>query len=173
MKKSVLLLTALILLAVFAVGGTVAYVAVRTPGLENKFTPGKVSCEVVETFTNSSKTSIKVKNTGNTEAFIRVALTGCWCDADGKIVAPWDGTVVTAADWVKSGSYYYCTKATAANNGLTPELLGAAISGSVLPDGVPSGSKLVIDVLAQAVQSAPTDAVTDAWGLNPASLTGR
>ena len=165
-KKSVLLLTALILLTIFAAGGTIAYITAQSPALENKFMPGEVTCAVEETFTGTAKTSIKVKNTGNTEAFIRVALVGSWRDSNGNLVASWDGTIAITADWEKSGSYYYCRNVVSAGAS-TPELLSAAISGNVLPNGVPSGSRLVIDVLAQAIQSAPIDAVSDAWGIIP------
>lgn len=161
------------LLLVCSANGALAWITTNTDETQNLFEPGSVTCEVVEsgwTEGNTAKSSICVNNTGNTDAYIRVAIVGNWCDASGNIVAPWTDTVSAASGWTKSGGFYYYESAVSPNSS-TGELLGSEISGSPVPTGLPEGSHLVVDVLAQAIQSEPASVVANAWGWTPPSQT--
>jgi galactose mutarotase-like enzyme len=63
-KRLAGLLVCSILILCATVGGTLAYVFMKTPTVENTFEPARVSCAVVETFTNNVKTNVRVENTG-------------------------------------------------------------------------------------------------------------
>ncbi|MFR5864809.1 MAG: hypothetical protein ACLUFV_06380 [Acutalibacteraceae bacterium] len=102
---------------------TVAYLQTQTEPLENQFTPAKVSCKVEETFEDNVKSNVTIQNTGDTDAFIRVAVVANWVQTDENSsvtsvyaqqpVAGTDYTLTLADDvnekWLKdsNGFYYY------------------------------------------------------------------
>jgi len=168
-NKSILALTLAALLLTVAVSGTLAYLVDVTPEVKNTFTPARVTCDVVETFANNVKSSVMIKNTGTTSAYIRAMVVANWCDADGNIVEPFDVSSYLANgqnNWVKSGNYYYYQNVVAAD-GLTGELLVNPIKQGTPPAGA---DHLVVTIVCQAVQSEPKTAVTQAWGSNTADL---
>ena len=77
----------LILAVVLAIGGTLAYIIANTEEVKNKFTPGEVRCEVVEQFEKpyKVKSDVKIKNTGNTAAYIRATYVVTWQKDDGTV----------------------------------------------------------------------------------------
>lgn len=146
-----------------AVGGTLAYIITRTDAVTNTFTPGEVSCEVNEDFNETTKSNVNVTNTGDTAAYIRVAVVANWCDADGNIVEPWNSTslpVLGAWDLGTDGYYYYTSPVAA--GGTTGNLFD-----SYTP-GMNGDLHLEMNVIAQAIQSTPTSAVEAAWGVTVA-----
>lgn len=160
-SKSIVLLAMAVVILLGATGGTIAWITMNTAPVKNTFDPGKVTCSVADTMSSDGlqKTSITIKNTGNTDAYIRVAVIGNWCDAQGNIVAPWNGGISNTSAWTSIGPYYYCNSIIAPG-GYTLELLDSPIDGKYVPEGCPEGTHLVIDVLAQAIQSEPDDART-------------
>ena len=154
-KRSVLI-AALVLLLVVAVGVTVALLIDSTNGLENEFTPSHVDCEVEEVVKDGVKESVQIKNICDTDAYIRVAVIANSVDEDGNITGAADVSSALAADgWVKRGDYWYWTEVVKAKDGLTGELL---------LEGINLKGKQVT-ILADAVQSAPAKAVGEAWGV--------
>lgn len=160
--KRFALLLALVLILVGTVGGTVAYLATHTKPVVNTFTPGEVTCKVEETVDNGVKSSVKVQNTGNVPAYIRVAVVANTVDAQGNITGAADENILknalAASGWTKNGDYYYYNTAVDPN-GLTGELL----KNSIELDGIQ------VTILASAIQSTPTDAVQEAWGYVPSA----
>ena len=168
MKPQHLRLVLVLLLVLTVVGGSVAALMFRqTNELTEKFEIAYVDCEVSETLSNQkdSKTAITVKNTGNIDAYIRVRLVTYWAQkADdgslqivGRSPAP-SLNVVTGTDWVKgSDNTFYYNKAIAPNAS-TGNLLSQA-----LPLQTEDGYLQVIEVFAEAIQSEPTQAITDSW----------
>lgn len=154
------------LLLLVAVCGTVlAYMFKKTSIADNQFTPANVSC-VVREVTDASvteKTSIKVENTGNIDAYLRVRLVSYWVQKTGEtteIVAKASQmpTFTTAEGWLKgSNDTYYYTKPIAPG-ALTPELLSTKITLTE-----EDGYLQVVEVFAEAIQSVPTSAVTGSW----------
>ncbi len=167
-----LLLVGATLALLFSVGNTVI----------NTFNPGEVDVKVNESINGNTKTSITLENTGNTPAFFRMAITsyytgtytlgGTHTEIIGSMSAPISFDLNTAAGWVKYGDYYYYTKPVAVNAS-TANLIQSG-SGITLDYFVESSKrqnqdvqvtyKQVVEVFAEAIQSAPANAVTAAWG---------
>ena len=175
MSRTALVLAAVVLVLGAAIGGTVAWLAANTPGLTNTFTPGEVKCTVEESFDGTTKQNVKIKNTGNTDAYIRAKVVVTWKDAAGNVyggatpVADTDYTITyRTSGWIQVGDYWYCTQPVApdATNNLTPELISEA---KPVDGKAPAGYALSIEILAEAIQSSPASAVQEAWGFVPGS----
>ena len=188
-KKSIIIASVMLLLLV-AVGTTLAYIFTETEPVENTFNPSKVSCAVVEnngtpvtgsvTDTGNVKENVQIKNTGDTDAYIRVAVTVNWMNADGtrvwaqKPIQNTDYTItynLSKDGWFDGGDgFYYYSKAvspTSPNN-----LTGILISNAALMSGVtaPVGTDgtpyyLSIEIVASAIQSTPKTVVEEQWGV--------
>lgn len=165
-KSCVIVLFALVaVIMTVGIGGTLAWI-VATGTVTNTFVAGDVQCSIDETFDHVSKSSIKVINTGNVDEYVRVAVIGNWCDTAGNVVAPWNGAIAPAIGWSYQDGYYYYNTVIAPGDS-SVNLLTSPITSATLPEGVPSGAELKIDVLAQAIQSKPAETVTETWGYSP------
>lgn len=157
---------ATVLLLALAIGGTLAWLSTEYSPIQNKFLPTKVTCEVTEKFngTTGEKTKVNVKNTGTIDAFIRVKLVTYRTNDQGQHIG---GTASLPAftlgtGWVKYGDYYYYTKPVAPNQNPETNLTDSmTLIGSYLDT---DGGKQAVDVMAEAIQSVPEDAVKAAWG---------
>lgn len=157
----------LLFLVIVSVGGTMAYLFTQTEPIENTFTPSKVTCQVTENFNNEIKKNVNVKNTGDTDAYIRVKLVTYRVNSENQHI----GGVATIPDftpgtnWVKYDDYYYYTLPVAPNNMPATDLIGE--SGITLEESYTDadGGKQVIEVMAEAIQSNPERAVGDSWGV--------
>ena len=169
-KKPVALVAILVLLCC-AVAGTVAYLVTSTGPVTNTFTPASVTTEVVEVFNGTTKSNVRIKNTGNIDAYIRVAVVANWIDKDGNVyggatpVAGKDYTLTPKTgeneNWFQgSDGYYYC-KTAIESGSETPVLIEscAKTTGAEVPEGY----DLQVTILADGIQSVPADAVQQAW----------
>ena len=172
MNRTAVLFMAIIMLIGAVIGSTVAFLITNTGPVENQFAYAGVSCEVEEVFTGSTKQNVQITNTGSTDAYIRATYVVNWLDsATGNIVASvpegysYELTENPGGKWTKMGDYYYY---------LTPVAPGASTPGSLLTCTVTRPEnpeyRLSVEILATAIQSTPAKAVTEAWGVNPASL---
>ena len=178
--KALLLIASLAVLLTATVGSTAAWLVSKPAAVENDFVPGKVACQVLEDFGTESGTSVKrnvrVKNTGNTDAYIRVLLVFTWKDDAGNIFSnkPQEGNdyqivMDDLTDWIMqesdAGVYFYYKKTVApgAETGKLIELLRQA-DGVIGPEN--GKYKLSVDILADAVQADPPQAVKDSWGVD-------
>lgn len=158
---------ATVLLLALAIGGTVAWLTANGQPITNTFNPSKVTCEVTEKFngTTGEKTDVNVTNTGDIDAYIRVKLVTYRTNAQGQHIG---GTAILptftpGADWVKYGDYYYYTLPVAPNEKPAANLTNSmALAGSY---NDADGGKQAIDVMAEAIQSVPAEAVGQAWGV--------
>lgn len=161
----------LILAVVLAIGGTLAYIIANTVSVENKFTPGEVRCEVLEDFDKIfdkiTKSNVRIKNTGNTAAYIRATYVVTWQKEDGTVngkmpVVGTDYTIEFAENsgWKLIGDYWYYTSPVAAG-GET----GVLIASCKLAEGaaVPTGYHLSVEIIASAIQSEPASVVAEKW----------
>ena len=157
MKKKLLLVVALlILISSIAVGVTTAFLLDKTGPVENVFQPTKVTSSVDETVSDGKKASVKIQNTGTTDAYIRVAVIANSVNDSGGVTGSADVTSALAASgWAKNGDYYYWASKVAPN-AKTGELLKSAIDLEGLQ----------VTILAEAIQAEPASAVQEAWGVS-------
>ena len=161
--RQVLLLAALVVIAMGVVGGTVAYLVTKTDPVVNTFTPGVVSCKIDETFDGTKKSNVYVTNTGNTNAYIRAAIIVTWKDSSGNIAAtvPVEGydynLKLNTNNWTHSGDYYYY-KSSVEPNGTTEKLVESCTALKSNGDYT-----LSVEILADAIQSTPSNAVESSW----------
>lgn len=167
--KAGTLVLSLLLLVTVVVGGTIAYLVTNTAPIENKFTPSHVSCQVTETFNGTVKSNVNVNNASDIAAYIRVKLVTYRVNNAGEHI----GGIATIPDftpginWVKhSDGYYYYTLPVAAGQMPDTALIGSnGISLKSSYDDA-DGGKQVIEVMAEAIQSVPAQAVQDAWSVS-------
>ena len=157
---------ATVLLLALAIGGTVAWLSTKDAPIQNKFLPTKVTCEVTERFDGSTgvKSNVNVKNTGTIDAFIRVKLVTYRVNKDnqhigGEAEIP---TFTLGAGWAYYEGYYYYTLPVAPGKQPKTNLTDSMILTGTYNDA--DGGKQVIEVMAEAIQSVPEDAVKAAWG---------
>ena len=159
-------LTAIVLATVtllaLAVGGTVAWLNAETDPVVNSFTYGKITTEIEEKFDNNVKTNVAAKNTGTADAFIRIKLVSYRTNEEGQRIggaAPLDA-FTPGTGWVMYDDYYYYTLPV--GPGKSTEILVETITLKTYNDA--DGGYQSIDVIAEAIQSTPVEAVRDAWG---------
>ena len=172
-RRGLVLAAALALTLIFSAGGTLAWLAASTEETVNTFSPAQMEIQVKEEFDGKIKKNVRVENKSETAVYIRVALVPTWVNAAGKPVAESvsldDLTFTTQppqSGWKKNGSYYYYTLPVPAGSE-TPVLFSSAV---VKAGAAPAGCIMDLQVLAQAVQATPKDAVKAAWGLDPTAL---
>lgn len=165
-SKTGTLLLSLLLIVTMAVGGTVAYLATHSGLIQNSFKPSFVDCEVKESFNGTTKSEVNVQNTGDTEAYIRVKLVTYRVNDKGQHI----GGVAEipgfepGTNWKEFGGYYYYTLPVSPGEKPKADLISSiTLTGSY--DDV-DGGKQVIEVMAEAIQSGPADAVGQSWGVS-------
>lgn len=169
-RKGIVLLIALALLLICAVGGTVAYLSVGTGPVTNTFTPAELDTVIVEdfgeTYDGVLKSSIKVQNNGNIDAYVRVGVYGYWAVKDGggneKIIAPWSCPNLANIGWTTIGDWYYYSSALKPGE-LTSDLLGGNPITQTNPPASYPNAYLVVNVIHQSIQAEPADAAKEAW----------
>lgn len=157
------------ILACAAISGSLAWL-ISAPGpVVNEFIPGEVTIQVDETFNGTTKQNVRIKNTGNVPAYIRVALVPAWVDDEGNIAAKPaslelnDDCDITWGDnfnqfWFEgTDGFYYC-KTVIEPDESTPIL----IKSCTVKDGEHKYD-FELQVIASAVQSLPTSTVGEVW----------
>lgn len=165
-NKAAVLLLSMILLIGIAVGTTVAFLVARTEPMKSTFEYAKVSCEVT-----GSKENVQIKNTGNTAAYIRATYVVTWRDAYGKVAVSVPGgysytLTENLGNYWKKGTdgYFYYTSPVAPGNSTLDSLPTCNVTYPDNPEYT-----LSVEILAEAIQSEPAEAVQQAWG---ATLVG-
>lgn len=162
------LLLSMVFLVTVAIGGTLAYLVTQDEPITNTFTPSLVTCKVTETFDEDSgeKKEVNVQNTGDTDAYIRVRLVTYRTNAAGQHIG---GTATIpeftpGTNWVKYGDYYYYTLPVKPSEKPTTDLISSITLTQNYADS--DGGNQAIDVMAEAIQSGPAEAVGTAWGVS-------
>ncbi len=161
--KATALVISLALAVTLTVAGSLAYLVTHTEEVINYFTPARVTCEVMEDFVQggTEKEDIKIKNTGTTDAYIRVAIVANWYE-DGMIVAPHAVSLGSLpSGWVLGvdGYYYYTSVVPAGGStGILINSYPAPTSPTEFPN-----AHLEMTIIAQAIQSTPTSVVVGEW----------
>lgn len=157
----------LALMVGLTVGGTVAYLLDRTEPVVNQFTPSTVTVDIDENFDGLTKKNVTAFNTGDISVYIRIILVTYRVNEDGQRIG---GTAqvpdfTPGEGWFQKddGCYYY-TKPVAPGAKPDAPLIGE--------DGIllrqyddADGGKQVVEVIAEAIQAEPADAVESAWGV--------
>ena len=165
----------LILLLALVVGGTIAWLSTKTTPVTNTFTPAEVTCKVKEKFdkTTGVKTDVNVTNTSNIAVYIRVKLVTYRTNDAGQHIG---GTAelpkfTLGKNWVEKDGYYYYTLPVAPGQQPADNLADSMTLTASYEDA--DGGKQALDVMAEAIQSAPEKAVGEAWGVQiaPGSVT--
>ena len=159
-------LTAIVLATVtllaLAVGGTIAWIKADTTPVQNTFTYASVTTTVEETLDGNVKKDVKARNTGDINAFIRIKLVPYRTNAERQRIGG-DATLdsfTIGADWKYYNGFYYYTKPVAPGDYtgfLTREIVLKTYTDA-------DGGYQSLDVMAEAIQSTPEQAVMDAWG---------
>ena len=163
--RQVLLLAALAVIAMGVVGGTVAYLVTKTTPVVNTFEPGYVKCVINEDFNDGDtvKENVTVTNTGNVDAFIRAAIIVTWKSGNDIVATVPENDIdykITGLEnntkWTKVGDYYYYNEKVSPGE-TTSNLFDSC---KVLTD---MGYTLSVEILADAIQSTPANAVESSW----------
>lgn len=169
-KKRVLVIAVICIVFCIISGITLAFVATQTDALKNIFSPSRVSCTVLEApFDGMTKSNVRIKNTGDTSAYVRAAVVVTWMSEDGSSVTaakPVSGTdySITFNDgddsyWIEGADgFWYYTHPIAADAETEP--LINSCTGSTTP---PDGYYLSVEIVASAIQSSPDSVVADNW----------
>ncbi len=177
-SKSIILISSLVLLLTLTVGGTVAFLLDTTEPVKNIFTASKVTTEVDEYIKEPGvKKNVKIKNTGDTEAYIRAAVIVTWQDDKGNVYGemPVLGTDYTMeydlkSGWIKSiDGFYYWNQPV---SGVTKDKEGKdvySLTGVLIEECCPITGKnpegyfLNVEIIGSGIQSVPTTVVTKQW----------
>lgn len=177
-KKKIMLVISILLLLTAAVGVTLAILSARSEPVSNDFAYKPVTCEVEEPGWedgNTIKSNVKIKNTSDIQVYIRAAYVVTWLveedtNGDGIIDStsvlakkPAEGTDYTISlnenGWVSIDGLYYCNSPIEPGDS-TPVLINSL---EVLAET--EGYRLQVEVIAEAVQATPEDAMEEAWGI--------
>ena len=165
-KKTWVLLLLLLAMVLCAIGGAYAYITAKTDEISNHFTPVKVTCKVEESFDGAVKQDVRIRNTGDIDAFIRAMPVFTWVDGEGKVLSavPVKGTDYTiewgSEQWKEGSDGFWYYAAAVAPNATTEQLIKSVTSAEA-----PEGYQLQVQILATAFQTDPPAAVESAWGV--------
>ncbi len=175
-RKAPVALVAILVLLCCAVAGTVAFLVTKTDSVVNTFTPSKVTTYVEEEFNGQTKSNVKIQNTGDIDAYIRVAVIVNWADASGNVYGekPVEGTDYTISynktvqadggQWIEgSDGYWYYTKPVAPSTEDNPQYTGVLIKSCEPGAQAPAGYDLQVTILADGIQSKPDKVVKEVW----------
>lgn len=176
-NKSAAMMVSLLLVFTMALGGTLAYIFTGTEDVQNTFTISKVTTAVEETIEGGVKKTVKIQNTGDTDAYIRATVVVTWQNDKGEVYGqkPVVGTNYTAwtpeNDWLigNDGFYYYSKPVAPHDKSVHPndKCYTGVLIDSISPvgDSPAEGYHLTVEIIASGIQSKPA-AAFDAWAEN-------
>lgn len=181
-KKSLILLASLAAILLVGVGATLAFLVDESDPVTNTFEPGNVAVTVQENFTQdgTEKTNVCVKNTGNVDAYIRVAIIPTWEDNDGPVgvsasLGDLNITLGSNNKWKKgTDGFWYYTSSVAPQD--STDILIDSTTVKTNSAGYKAGYQMNLQILAQGIQADGVDSdgkttpVERAWGADAAKL---
>lgn len=181
-KKSLALVVSLALLMCLVVGGTAAFLTTQSDSVTNTFVPGQVTTYVNEEFKDNAKEKVTVTNTGNTDAWIRVAVVVNWKNEDGQVygLSPVAGTDYVFAynnsDWIKGSDGFYYYKSSVASMNETGNLLKEKLTVVANSDNNvkanAAGYYLNVEILGSGIQSKPASTFNTVWASSGLTASG-
>lgn len=186
--KPVALLVCLVLVLGLGVGGVLAYLSTRTDPVKNTFTPSKVTTTVEEELEGNVKSNVKIKNTGDTEAWIRAAVIVTWQDEAGNVygTAPkagedyeisynLDSQTNPDGQWMLgSDGFYYWMKPVKPVTDAPDDCMTGVLITTCKPvaNKAPEGYSLTVEVLGSGIQSKPASVFNDKWASSGLEVNG-
>ncbi len=164
------LVICLLLVLGISVTGTIAFIVTHTNSITNTFKESSVACQVEEEFSNNVKSDVAIKNTGDTQAYIRAYVNVTWFDQTGNKVhssKPIENTdykiTYSNGNWLLGSDGYWYYKL-AVDAGSSTDVL---ISKCELLEtaNAPEGYNLSVEIVCSAIQSSPTSVVTGMWNV--------
>lgn len=186
-KKVNALLLSLLLILCVSVGGTAAYLIHSSDPVVNTFTPSKITTDIEEELDGDVKSNVAIKNTGDTEAYIRSAVVITWQDKDGNVYgqmpkACMESTCAHAScgadyaiqynlvtsdeGWIKSSDgFYYWTKPVLSQAENSEKCTTGTLIATCKPlkNAPAAGYYLNVEIIGSGIQSKPTSVVTSNW----------
>ncbi|MBR7092827.1 MAG: hypothetical protein IKI50_06565 [Clostridia bacterium] len=175
-KRPVVPVVALILAGAALIGGIVyAVLKDTTAVVDNTLLPATVSCNVVETFNGTTKTNVKLENTGDIPAYLRAKVVINWVDADGNVAYKpstayaYAATMASPLNWTNGSNSSLLTEGYWYYNGIVQpgeqtDVLIASIAENLSPSVSANPQyHLQVTILAEALQAAPASAVAETW----------
>ena len=159
-KNALILLVLTFAIVTAAIGGTVAYLIVKTGTIKSSFTPAMIESAVSQSV---------ITNIGEVDSYIRAMVIITWVSEDGTAthaetpVLNTDYSISFSSEgWVKGsdGFYYYTSPLTSGRSA------GALITSCSQLRSAPNGYKMKVQVLASSIQSHPVSVVTEQWGVS-------
>ena len=177
MKKTKFLAIPLLVVGLLAVNGTVAWLT-QEASITNEFIPTDVEGKIEEEFDEKVKEDVRVHNSGDLDAYIRVVLVPSWLDKNGNptmlnTANTYDLIINTEVDagggkWIKKNGFYYYTKPVPP--GEETAILITSCKPNVPSEKTEYGDKTFkMDVVAQLIQAQPVNAVKDSWKVTMAT----
>ncbi len=156
---------------------TIAFLIDETTPIQNTLEPALVACEIQENFDGNVKKNVSIKNTGEVESYIRAKVVVTWMSADQSMVTATkpqintDYTITytddTAWQLGSDGYWYYTLPVNVGDETATLIDSCSLASGAAVPDGF----YLSVEVVGSAIQSTPTQAVTEKWSGGVSSVS--
>lgn len=180
--KSIALLVSLLLIVCVAVGGTIAFLMDTDGPLDNLFNPSQVTTSVTEDITTDTQTkqNVSIKNTGDTEAYIRAAVVVTWQDENGNVygkapVAETDYDIIfdLNSGWEKStdGFYYWTKPVLSVEENAEECSTGVLITSCTSKNTAPEGYFLNVEIIGSGIQSKPDRVVETEWDSGVSSVS--
>jgi len=186
-RKNLLIGSALVLAALFVVGGTMAWFTAAAEPVTNTFKAGTVKIELYDSLTEGIENVnpgdkyakiVHVKNTGSKAVYVRVKLTPAWTDPEGASLPLEAGDpsvpmatfpLLTGSKWVLHTDGYYYYKDPVAPGASTQNLIEQVIFAGAAMTNDYQGATFTLTVEAEAVQ-ASHGAAEDLWELEEGFL---
>ena len=129
--------------------------------------PTRVTCEVTK-----NENVYGITNTGNVNAYVRVAVIANYVDGatEGDGASYWTTPeyTVTLADeskWVKYGNYYYCMVSVEPENTADEDAESIQFGTVTVTSTSPSGYAPQVEVIANVIQ-ATAEELSSCWGVS-------
>ena len=170
--RKVYIIILIMLTCSFAVCGLLAAADwYREDRTTNTVSVGNLSAEIIDIYEQNTVTMpgdtvskvVSVKNTGGSDAIVRVRLTGTWTDSGEETVPEQLSYEINEEDWLydNESGYYYCTSVLAPGDVSAPLIRSFSLNGPNI-NNVFSGRPGCITVAMEAVQAAAPAVINDA-----------
>lgn len=187
-SKYTILLACLLLTVAIAVTGTIAYIFTSSDPVVNTFAPVTPEIKIPEKMEGTVKEKATVQNTGEVDSYLRAKIVVTWQNEAGEVYpevpvlksdanSDGDYTMSIGDHWILHEGYYYYYKVAAPgqpavikkDDGSIEYGKGVSdddmliIRAEVVDEAPAKDYFLHIEILGQAIQAEPIDAIKEAW----------